>query len=124
PADLARVEHPPAGGPWPTMTVAVCTRDRPDDLARCLAALESLDYPALDVLVVDNAPTGPATQQLVEAHHPRARYVPEPRPGLDWARIRAILVARGEDIALTVDADAADSTRSRLLAVAFRDGSR
>src|SRR5206468_6496603 len=38
----------------PLVTVAVCTRDRPDDLARCLAALADLDYPALDLLVVDN----------------------------------------------------------------------
>jgi glycosyltransferase involved in cell wall biosynthesis len=91
------------GPPLPLVTVAVCTRDRTDDLADCLAALKRLDHPALDLLVVDNAPTADATERLVRERHPRVRYCREPRPGLDWARNRAIREARGEIVAFTDD---------------------
>jgi GT2 family glycosyltransferase len=95
---------PPAyDGPTPLVTVAVCTRDRPDDLRRCLDAIEALTYPRLDVIVVDNAPSDDQTQALVQTAFPAVRYVREPRPGLDWARNRAILEARGEILAFTDD---------------------
>jgi GT2 family glycosyltransferase len=90
-------------GEWPLVTVAVCTRDRPDDMKLCLEAISKLDYPKLDILVVDNAPKTEATKELVETHYPQVRYVREPRPGLDWARNRAILEAKGEIIAYTDD---------------------
>jgi O-antigen biosynthesis protein len=90
-------------GQQPLVTVAVCTRDRTDDLAPCLDALKKLDYPSLDLLVVDNAPKDNATERLVRTHYPDVRYVCEPRPGLDWARNRAIIEARGEIIAYTDD---------------------
>ena len=87
----------------PLVTVSVCTRDRTDDLRRCLAALCEVDYPAIDLLVVDNAPTTEHTRELVETEFPQVRYVREPRPGLDWARNRAILECRGEILAYTDD---------------------
>lgn len=98
--DLPPVEY---SGEWPLVTVAVCTRDRPEDMKLCLEALNKLDYPHLDILVVDNAPQTEATKELVETHYPSIRYVREPRPGLDWARNRAILKAKGEIIAYTDD---------------------
>lgn len=91
------------GGPFPLVTVAVCTRDRTADLAVCLDSLSQLDYPALDLLVVDNAPSSESTEQLVSTTYPDVRYLREPRPGLNWARNRAILEARGEIIAYTDD---------------------
>ena len=66
------------------MTVAVCTRDRPVLLERCLAALRSVP-PTVRVLVVDNAPSTDASARLVEARFPGFDYVIEPRPGLDHA---------------------------------------
>ena len=87
--------HPLYEGPWPLVTVAVCTRDRPTPLADCLAALSRLDYPALDLLVIDNAPSTPATAHLVRRHYPHVRYVCEPISGLNWARNRAIAEAHG-----------------------------
>lgn len=100
---------PRFAGPYPLVTVAVCTRDRTEELALCLNALAQLDYPNLEILVVDNAPTTTATEQLVATHYPAMRYVCEPRPGLDWARNRAILEARGEIIAYTDDDVIVDS---------------
>ncbi|MFN2400429.1 MAG: glycosyltransferase family 2 protein [Gemmatimonadaceae bacterium] len=88
---------------WPAVTVAVCTRDRPNDLRLCLVALGELDYPDTDVIVVDNAPTSDATECIVRQVLPGARYVREPKPGLDWARNRAIAESRGEIVAFTDD---------------------
>ena len=90
------------------ITVAVCTRDRPGSLSVCLEALTALDYPTLDLLVVDNAPASDATERLVRARFPKMRYVREDRPGLDWARNRAIQEAHGDIVAFTDDDAAPD----------------
>lgn len=100
---LLQVPPPPTQHSLPTVTVAVCTRDRPTDLEGCLAALCQLRYPHLELLVIDNAPSTDATEQLVSTGYPQVRYVREPRPGLDWARNRAALEAQGEIIAYTDD---------------------
>ena len=107
-ADLVHVPHAAYSGPLPSVTVAVCTRDRPADLARCLESLIKIDYPALELLVIDNAPTTDATERLAHERFPSARYVRESRPGLNWARNRAICEARGEIIAYTDDDAVAD----------------
>ncbi len=85
------------------VTVAVCTRDRPEDLAACLDSLQRSDYGSFETLVVDNAPSSEATRLLVARRAGRVRYVREPRPGLDWARNRAITEAGGDIIAFTDD---------------------
>jgi GT2 family glycosyltransferase len=86
-----------------SVSVAVCTRDRTADLALCLDAIARMSVPAAEVLVVDNAPSSDATEQLVRERYPDVRYIREPRPGLDWARNRAIAEARSEIIAFTDD---------------------
>lgn len=87
----------------PALTVAVCTRDRPADLRLCLASISSLDYPNFEVLVVDNAASDTTTRDLVRTRFPWVRYLAETRPGLSWARNRAIREAGGEVIAFTDD---------------------
>lgn len=89
----------------PAVTVAVCTRDGAGRLRDCLTSLMAIDYPGhlLDLIVVDNAPLDAATRQLVDSEFPSIRYVCEPRPGLDWARNRAIIEAAGEIVAYTDD---------------------
>lgn len=119
--DLLAIQHPIYSGPLPLVTVAVCTRDRTDDLALCLDSLDKLDYPALDVLVVDNAPLSDSTECLVCKKYPHMRYVREPRPGLDWARNRAIVEARGEIIAFTDDDVVVDPGWIKALAVIFSE---
>ena len=74
------------------LTVAICTRDRPELLEVCLASILSLRETAsspFGVLVVDNAPSTSATLDLVERLQ-GVRYVLEPRPGLDFARNRVL----------------------------------
>jgi len=68
---------PPSNGraSAPTVTVAVCTRNRTDDLARCLAALDRANYPNLDILVIDNAPDTDETASFVrDGFLPSATY--------------------------------------------------
>ncbi len=101
--DVPHVPHPVYRGSFPSVTVAVCTRDRTDDLARCLDSLRKIEYPLLDLLVIDNAPLNDDTKRLVRAYFPSVRYFCETKPGLDWARNRAIREAHGEIIVFTDD---------------------
>jgi O-antigen biosynthesis protein len=117
---LLHAPHPVWTGPFPLVTVAVCTHDRTHHLERCLESWSRLDYPRLDRLVVDNAPTSDATEALVR-RHPEVRYVREPRPGLDRARNRAIAEARGDLIAFTDDDATVDPGWVRALAEDFAD---
>jgi O-antigen biosynthesis protein len=107
--------------PISLVTVAVCRRDRTAQLAECLASLCQLDYPTLDLLVIDNAPSSPVTAQLVRACYPQVRYVCEARPGLNWARNRAIAEARREIIAYTDDDVVVDRGWVRVLAGVFAE---
>lgn len=87
----------------PLVTVAVCTRDRAEQLKLCLDSLLELNYPNINLILIDNAPSDSSTKDLVLNKYPQFRYVCEPRPGLNWARNRAILEAKGDIIAFTDD---------------------
>jgi len=103
-----------------TATVAVCTRDRSDDLRRCLDALMRLPDDGQEVLVIDNAPATPAARRVVERYQ-RVRYVLEPRPGLNAARNRALRESRGDIVAFTDDDAAPDPAWLRALQRNFQD---
>ncbi|MDA8317261.1 MAG: glycosyltransferase [Actinomycetota bacterium] len=107
------------------ITVAICTRDRPAELSRCLESLRGLDYPRFEVLVIDNAPSGRETHDIVghvAGHDARIRYVREDRPGLSNARNRALREARFETIAFTDDDVRIDRWWLRALARGFQRG--
>lgn len=97
----------------PSLTVAVCTRDRPEQLARCLKSLLSMETSAfgvpvsMDMLVIDNAPSTSETSTLADSL-PGVSYFLEPRPGLDFARNRALKEARGDLLAYVDDDVIAD----------------
>jgi O-antigen biosynthesis protein len=88
---------------WPKITVAVCTRNRPEQLIKCLESIGHLDYSFLDVVVIDNAPDSTATEDLVKSKFVGFRYFKEETPGLNWARNRAILESKGEIVAYVDD---------------------
>lgn len=112
--------HHPLTEHLPTATIAICTRERPDDLRRCLQAIMRLPDDGQEVLVIDNNPKTDATRQVV-AEFDGVRYVSEDQPGLDAARNRVLCAARGE-IAAFVDDDAApDPGWLRALLVHFAD---
>jgi O-antigen biosynthesis protein len=92
----------------PFISVVVCTRDRPDQIKKCLDRLAGQQYPRYEVVVVDNAPTSDALRGVVEGQGPEFRYHVEPRPGLSWARNTGIAAARSEIIAFLDDDDEPD----------------
>jgi glycosyltransferase involved in cell wall biosynthesis len=99
---LGLSELPPAS--LPTATVAICTRDRPDDLRRCLEGLRQMSERAHEVLVVDSASRSPETRSVAESF-PGTCYARLERRGLNVARNAAMQAASGE-IVVFIDDDA------------------
>ena len=87
---------------FPTLDIAICTHGLPEALSRCLRSLGDLgltgNSATTRVIVVDNAPTDNRTACVVQAL-PGVKYVLEAKPGLDFARNRAIQEATGELLA-------------------------
>jgi cellulose synthase/poly-beta-1,6-N-acetylglucosamine synthase-like glycosyltransferase len=104
----------------PPVTVAICTRDRPDDLRRCLENLMKLPDDGQEILVIDNCPATDATKQVVSLF-PQVKYVLEKKPGLDVARNRALYEAKHEIVAFTDDDAAPDPNWLRMLTRNFSD---
>jgi GT2 family glycosyltransferase len=104
------------------ITVVVCTRNRPDVLARCLNALLAQEYPQLRILVVDNAPCSGGARQVAAsaAASGIVSYVVEPRPGLSRARNRGVRAASTDLVAFIDDDEVADPYWLAELARAFR----
>lgn len=101
-------------------TVAVCTRERPDDLKMCLDGLMRLPDDGQEYLIVDNAPVTHATRRLV-AKYPRVRYVCEPLAGLDRARNMALREARHDIVAFCDDDAVPDAGWLSALCSGFTD---
>lgn len=100
--DMVKLQRSPLSS-LPSLSIAVCTRDRPEHLAICLNALRKLSRAPLEILVIDNAPKTQATRELIETSFPEVTYILESTPGLDWARNRAIASAKGDIVAYTDD---------------------
>jgi O-antigen biosynthesis protein len=95
----------------PFVSVVVCTRDRPDQIKKCLNRLTRQKYPRYEVVVVDNAPTSDALRGVVEDQpggEAEFRYCVEPRPGLSWARNAGVVAAKSDIIAFLDDDDEPD----------------
>jgi GT2 family glycosyltransferase len=107
----------------PFISVVICTRDRPDQLASCLRRLGQQEYPQFEVVVVDNAPCD-AVRALVDGKLDgrTLRYVPEPRAGLSWARNAGTAAASGEIIAFLDDDEEPDRHWLAGLATGFARG--
>jgi glycosyltransferase involved in cell wall biosynthesis len=99
-------QTPGAALPLPSLTVAICTKDRPERLRRLLDSLlpviERSPFAATSVLVIDNASETDQTRQVCEAVA-RIDYVFEPKAGLDFARNAAIAHASGDLLAYLDD---------------------
>jgi cellulose synthase/poly-beta-1,6-N-acetylglucosamine synthase-like glycosyltransferase len=99
----------------PVCTVIVCTRDRPEELERCVKALARLDFPRYCVLIVDNAPEDSRSREVASRHG--VAHVHEPVGGLSRARNRGTRLCETEIVAY-IDDDAIpdDQWLSRLVA--------
>jgi GT2 family glycosyltransferase len=90
----------------PSLSIAICTKDRAQRLARLLGSLVPLiatsRFRSTEVVVIDNASVDSATRDAV-AGFAGVRYVFEPRAGLDFARNAAMRHATGELLAFLDD---------------------
>jgi GT2 family glycosyltransferase len=104
-------------------TVVLCTRDRPALLRTALESLLAVDYPELDIIVVDNAPETDATRKyVIGLSDPRVRVINEPRPGLSRARNTGLSAATGDIVAFTDDDVVVDRYWLRALLDGFSRG--
>jgi GT2 family glycosyltransferase len=89
-----------------SVSVVVCTRDRPDMARQCIEHVLRLDPEPLELIIVDNAPSDGRTKELVDEYAAAGypiRYVLEPRPGLSNARNAGVAAAQGDVVAFTDD---------------------
>ncbi len=85
------------------VSVIIPTRDRPDDLARCLPTILANEYLDFEVLVVDQS-TNDASQRVVAAlADPRLRYHRQSATGKSRALNYALAEAGGDILAFTDD---------------------
>lgn len=88
---------------WPSLSVVICAYNAASTLNDCLSHTCALEYPNLEVIVVDDGSTD-GTRDIAR-RHPRARLVPIAHSGLGVARNEGFRSARGDIIAY-LDADA------------------
>ncbi len=86
----------------PTVSLIICTRDRPKQLAACLRMARALRPAPEELIVVDNAPSDSAAKAVV-GEFAGVRYILEPKPGLSAARNAGIAAASCELVAFTDD---------------------
>ena len=110
---------------WPTpprrndpVSVVVGTKDRPAQLRRCLCAIGELLRAVDDLIVVDNSVTGSARRVTEEAG---ARWLPEVRPGVAFARNRGAAAARHSLVLFLDDDGTADRCLLDALVEPFAD---
>jgi glycosyltransferase involved in cell wall biosynthesis/GT2 family glycosyltransferase len=87
----------------PFVTVVVATRNRPEDLARCLPSLAQLQYPAFEILVVDQGDSEETEELVRRLDIPSVRYFRNSDRGKSKAMNFAHSIARGEIYAYTDD---------------------
>ncbi|MDQ4009903.1 MAG: glycosyltransferase [Actinomycetota bacterium] len=87
----------------PQLSVVVPTRDRPDRLAACLAALERQTSPQLEIVVVDDASRDTRAVAGAVAAAPHARLVRGAGRGPAAARNAGVRAARAPVICFTDD---------------------
>lgn len=85
----------------PSFSVVVCTYNGAARIGSCLDALQNLDYPAFEILVVDDGSTD-KTVELVRRYR-GVRLIESEHLGLSAARNRGAREAKGEIIAYTDD---------------------
>jgi len=86
-----------------TVSVVVPTRDRPQDLARCLGSLALQDPPPLEVIVADDGSRDPRAVTDAVTHCPGARCLRLEGAGPAAARNAGAEAARGDVICFTDD---------------------
>jgi GT2 family glycosyltransferase len=87
-----------------TVSVCICTRNRPENLKKALDSLEKSTYPIHETIVSDDS-TNSDTEALIHAEYPNVKYLPGPRQGLGANRNNALKAVTGSHV-LFLDDDA------------------
>jgi glycosyltransferase involved in cell wall biosynthesis len=107
----------------PSLTIAICTKDRAVRLSRLLTSLVEIrsgsPFAQTEILVIDNASVDDATRAAV-ATFADVRYVFEPKAGLNFARNAALTNATGDILAFLDDDVVVDRHYLQGLAIAER----
>ncbi len=103
---------------WPRVSVVVCTYNGARTLERCLAEVERLDYPDLEVIVVDDGSTDESA--AIAARH-ACRLISTPNRGLANARNTGMRAATGEIVAYLDDDAHPDRHWLRYLVATMQD---
>jgi GT2 family glycosyltransferase len=77
------------------ISVVICTRNRPDDLAACLASLAGQSRPADEIVVVDASDDDRSGVRVAAWHGPCPVVYRTASPGLTRQRNRGVELARG-----------------------------
>jgi GT2 family glycosyltransferase len=87
-----------------SVSIVIPTCNRPDDLRRCLSALQAQDgFRRVEIVVVDNRPGAGATREVLR-EFPDVVAIEEQRPGLSYARNAGFVAAKG-DLLVAIDDD-------------------
>lgn len=119
-AKLKGIDSPGPGSQLhnpPSFSVVVCTYNGAARIGRCLEALQNLDYPDFEIVVVDDGSTD-KTAELVGRYR-GVRLIESGHAGLSAARNRGAREAKGEIIAYTDDDCRPDVQWLQWLADAF-----
>lgn len=107
----------------PSASVVVCTRNRAGELAGALRSIEALEYPDVELVVVDGSADSD-TADLVREEFPRASYLNVGANGIAVARNRGCAAASGEIVAYTDDDATVDRHWLAELACGLASGER
>ncbi len=105
-ADLPSPDHRPAPVSGDPISVVIATRDRPEQLERCIRSIRRGSVLPTRIVVVDNAPSSTETEETVRRlaiEFPELRYVREDRPGLATAHNCGLRLVESPLVAITDD---------------------
>jgi GT2 family glycosyltransferase len=104
-------------GPWPRVSVIVCTHNGGRTLGQCLERVRDLSYPDFETIVVDDGSTDNSAE-IAREHD--ARLVQTEHRGLSFARNAGVAHATGEVVAFLDDDAYPDPDWLQYLAAALR----
>jgi GT2 family glycosyltransferase len=110
----------PSSGPWPRISVVVCTHNGERTLPECLERLRDLCYPSYETIVVNDGSTD-GSGDLARSYG--VKVVETPHRGLSFARNAGIDAATGEIVAFLDDDAYPDHDWLHYVAAALREGS-
>ena len=109
----------PANSSFPKISVVVCSYNGAETIRECLEALQKVDYPDFEVIVVNDGSTDELAK--IAGEYP-VNLISTPNRGLSSARNTGMLAATGEIVAYIDDDAYPDAHWLQYLAHAFTTG--